>query len=84
MKTIAESLAEFAFDMSDDAIPESVRRRAAHLILDDADIVAKFTDNAQLAASAAQAETVREIILNLDALDDARKLANALSAGSKT
>jgi 2-methylcitrate dehydratase PrpD len=63
---------------------EQVNRGAADNPVSDADIVAKFMDNAQLAVSAAQAATVREMILNLDALDDARKLAHALSAGSKT
>jgi 2-methylcitrate dehydratase PrpD len=62
---------------------EQVNRGAAENPVSDAAIVAKFEDNAQLAASAAQAANVREIILNLDALDDARKLANALSAGSR-
>jgi 2-methylcitrate dehydratase PrpD len=38
MKFITETLAKFAFDLSDNTIPESVRCRAAHLILDGAGI----------------------------------------------
>lgn len=62
---------------------EQVNRGAADNPVSNADIVEKFMDNVQLAATAAYASDLREMILNLDSLNDARKLADALSAGSK-
>lgn len=43
MPLISEQLADFAFDLTDGAIPEAVRRRAAHLMLDGAGIALAST-----------------------------------------
>jgi hypothetical protein len=59
---------------------EPINRGAADNPVSDAGIVGKYMDNAQLAIPAAHAEKVREMILALDAVHDARTLAFALSA----
>ena len=43
MALIAEQLADFAAHIKDDQIPASVRRRAAHLVLDGAGIALAST-----------------------------------------
>jgi 2-methylcitrate dehydratase PrpD len=62
---------------------EQVNRGAADNPISDADIIAKFMDNAQLATTVADAAGVRKMILNIDTLDNARKLADALSRNVK-
>jgi 2-methylcitrate dehydratase PrpD len=59
---------------------EPINRGAADNPVSDAGIVGKYMDNAQLAIPAAHAEKVREMILALDAVHDARTLAIALAA----
>ena len=59
---------------------EPINRGAADNPVSNAGIVAKFMDNVQLAATPAYASDLCAMILNLDALDDARVLARALAA----
>jgi hypothetical protein len=47
--------------------------------LADAEIVAKFHDNARRATSAARAEAIAETMLALDAAPDLRAVADRLS-----
>lgn len=63
---------------------EQVSRGAADHPVSDEGIVAKFMANAQLATDAQHASRIREMILNLDALDNARMLAQVLSAEDKS
>jgi 2-methylcitrate dehydratase PrpD len=58
---------------------EQVNLGAADNPVSDDGIVAKFMGNAQLAVSAAHAATLRDMILNIDAVTDARNLAEALA-----
>ena len=58
---------------------ERVNRGAGERALSAEEIVAKFTDNALMAASAEKAEAVKEMVLGLDALD-ATRLAEGLAA----
>mgnify|MGYP003342585826 FL=1 len=46
----------------------------------NADIVTKFMANASLAMPLSRAETMRDLILNVEAVKDARELCKALSA----
>jgi 2-methylcitrate dehydratase PrpD len=57
---------------------EPINRGAADNPVTEADIVAKFMDNAELAMSADEAGAVRDTILGLDRLPDARELAAKL------
>ena len=58
---------------------EQVNRGAADKPISDADIVAKFMDNARLATTAVDTTGVCDMILNIDSLSNARKLGDALS-----
>ena len=58
---------------------EPINRGAADNPVSDAGIAAKYHENAQLTTSAAHAARVRDLILDLDGLDDARVLASALA-----
>ena len=58
---------------------ERINRGAGERALSAEEIVAKFTDNALMAASADKAEAVKEMVLGLDALD-ATRLAEGLAA----
>jgi 2-methylcitrate dehydratase PrpD len=58
---------------------EQVNLGAADKPVPDEGIVTKFMGNAQLAVSAAQAAILRDMLLNIDAVTDARNLAQALS-----
>ncbi len=58
---------------------EQINLGAADNPVPDDGIVAKFVGNAQLAASPAHTTTLRDMILNIDAVTDARHLAQALA-----
>ncbi len=58
---------------------EQINRGAADNPLSEADIVGKFTDNAQMAVSRARAEAIRDVILGLDQQDHAQGVAQTLS-----
>ena len=58
---------------------EQINLGAADKPVSDEGIVGKFTGNAQLAVSASHAATLRDMILNIDGVTDARNLARALS-----
>ncbi len=59
---------------------EQIHRGAAENPISDADIVEKFTANMMLASTPEHAERVRDTIINIDTLDDARNLADTLNA----
>jgi len=58
---------------------ERINRGAGERALSGDEIVAKFTDNALMAASAEKAEAVKELVLGLDG-SDAKSLAEGLAA----
>jgi len=59
---------------------EPINRGAADNPVTDADIVAKYTDNALLALSPEAAATVRDALLGLERVEQARALADLLRA----
>lgn len=59
---------------------EQINRGAADNPVSDPGIVEKYMDNAQMAISRAHAGKVRDMILRLDDLPEARMLADALAA----
>ena len=64
---------------------EQINRGAADNPVSDAGIVDKYMANARMAVTTGQAERVRDLILQLDALRDVRNLAYAMQkAGSTT
>lgn len=57
---------------------EFMNRGCADVPISNADIVAKFMDNARTAVAAERAERIRDTVLALDALPDARALGDLL------
>lgn len=58
---------------------EDVHRGSPERSLTEADIIAKFMDNAQRALGRDTCERVREAVLDIEALPDAKRLAEMLS-----
>ncbi len=59
---------------------EEMNRGCAECPITNADIERKFLGNARLAVSSQRAERVRDLVLGMEALDDARDLAEGLAA----
>lgn len=59
---------------------EEMNRGAADRPISNGEVEKKFMENATLAVSAARAEQVRDVVLTLDRLDEARVFAEGLAA----